>query len=210
MAQNNTITFYDLTMAHGATTSPFVWATKYALKHKGFDLEVVPGGFTGIMERTGGKTERLPAIVDDGFAMFESLAINLYLAKKANRLWPGTREGEGRVYQWTLFGASELEPVIGQWYAHVAYLPAERRKPELAEEAAVKLPRRLDAIETALATREWLADEMFSIADLNLASVLYRGPAFGLDRWPRVADWHRRCYARPVARATVAEREAKA
>ena len=152
----------------------------------------------------------IPAIVDDGFAMFESLAINLYLAKKANRLWPGTREGEGRVYQWTLFGASELEPVIGQWYAHVAYLPAERRKPELAEEAAVKLPRRLDAIETALATREWLADEMFSIADLNLASVLYRGPAFGLDRWPRVADWHRRCYARPVARATVAEREAKA
>ena len=80
----------------------------------------------------------------------------------------------------------------------------------LAEEAAVKLPRRLDAIEAALATREWLADEMFSIADLNLASVLYRGPAFGLDRWPRVADWHRRCYARPVARATVAEREAKA
>ena len=33
MAKDNTITFYDLTMAHGATTSPFVWATKYALKH---------------------------------------------------------------------------------------------------------------------------------------------------------------------------------
>ena len=36
------------------------------LKHKGFDLDVVPGGFTGIMERTGGVTERLPAIVDNG------------------------------------------------------------------------------------------------------------------------------------------------
>jgi glutathione S-transferase len=151
----------------------------------------------------------VPAIVDDGFPMFESLAINLYLAKKANRLWPATREGEGRVLQWTLVGASEVEPLIGQWYAHVAYLPAERRKPELAQDAAGKLPRRLDAIEAGLATREWLADETFSIADLNLASVLYRGPAFGLDRWPRLADWHARCYARPAARATVAEREAR-
>jgi len=66
VAQNNTITLYDLQLASGATISPFVWATKYALKHKGFDLDVVPGGFTGILERTGGKTERLPAIVDDG------------------------------------------------------------------------------------------------------------------------------------------------
>ena len=39
MAENNTITFYDLTMAHGATTSPFVWATKYALAHKGFTID---------------------------------------------------------------------------------------------------------------------------------------------------------------------------
>ena len=51
MAQNNTITFYDLALSTGATISPFVWATKYALKHKGFDLDVVPGGFTGIPER---------------------------------------------------------------------------------------------------------------------------------------------------------------
>src|SRR5690606_18774699 len=75
-------TFYDLTMAHGATTSPFVWATKYALKHKGFDLDVVPGGFTGIMERTGGKTERLPAIVDDGEWVLDSWGIVEYLDRK--------------------------------------------------------------------------------------------------------------------------------
>ena len=47
MAKDNRITFFDLQHASGATTSPFVWATKYALKHKGFDLDVVDGGFTG-------------------------------------------------------------------------------------------------------------------------------------------------------------------
>src|SRR3990167_4940899 len=86
MAANNTITFYDLALSTGATISPFVWATKYALKHKGFDLDVVPGGFTGILERTGGKTERLPAIVDDGEWVLDSWGIVEYLdAKYPNR-----------------------------------------------------------------------------------------------------------------------------
>jgi len=79
MAKNNTITFYDLQLSTGATISPFVWATKYALAHKGFDLDIVPGGFTGIMERTGGKSERLPAIVDDGKWVLDSWGIVEYL-----------------------------------------------------------------------------------------------------------------------------------
>jgi glutathione S-transferase len=79
VAKNNTITLYDLQLANGCTISPFVWATKYALKHKGFELDIVPGGFTGIMERTGGRSERLPVIVDDGKWVLDSWLIADYL-----------------------------------------------------------------------------------------------------------------------------------
>jgi glutathione S-transferase len=79
MAKDNRITFYDLQLSTGATISPFVWATKYALAHKGFALDIVPGGFTGILERTGGKSERLPAIVDDGRWVLDSWGIVEYL-----------------------------------------------------------------------------------------------------------------------------------
>ncbi|MGZ8311929.1 MAG: beta-etherase [Allosphingosinicella sp.] len=82
MASDNRIILYDLQLASGATISPFVWATKYALAHKGFDIDIVPGGFTGIMQRTGGKTERLPAIVDDGEWVLDSWGIVEYLDKK--------------------------------------------------------------------------------------------------------------------------------
>lgn len=82
MAANNTITLYDLQLASGCTISPFVWAVKYALKHKGFDIDIVPGGFTGIMQRTGGRSERLPVIVDDGHWVLDSWLIAEYLDER--------------------------------------------------------------------------------------------------------------------------------
>ena len=44
---------------------------------------------------------RLPAIEDDGFVLWESLAITLYLAKKHGRLYPTTLEGEAKAWQWS-------------------------------------------------------------------------------------------------------------
>jgi glutathione S-transferase len=79
VARNNTITLYDLQLDCGCTISPFVWATKYALKHKGFEIDIVPGGFTGILERTGGRSERCPVIVDDGKWVLDSWLIAEYL-----------------------------------------------------------------------------------------------------------------------------------
>lgn len=78
------VTFYDLQLANGATISPFVWATKYALAHKGLDLDVVPGGFTGILERTDGRSERLPAIIDHGQWVLDSWLI----AEHLDRAYP--------------------------------------------------------------------------------------------------------------------------
>lgn len=82
MAKNNTITLFDLQLASGCTISPFVWATKYALKHKGFEIDIVPGGFTGIMERTNGFSDRVPVIVDDGKWVKDSWEIAEYLDAK--------------------------------------------------------------------------------------------------------------------------------
>lgn len=82
MADDNRITLYDLQLASGCTISPFVWRTKYALAHKGFDIDIVPGGFTGILDRTGGRSERLPAIVDGDAWVLDSWVIAEYLDDK--------------------------------------------------------------------------------------------------------------------------------
>ena len=79
---NNSITLYDLQLESGCTISPFVWRTKYAIKHKGFDIDLVDGGFTGIKARTNDFSDRLPVIVDNGHWVKDSWDIAVYLDEK--------------------------------------------------------------------------------------------------------------------------------
>jgi glutathione S-transferase len=55
----------------------------------------------------------IPAIDDDGFKLWESIAINLYLAKKyaggAGGLYPQRLEDEARAWQWSFWGMTEVE-----------------------------------------------------------------------------------------------------
>ena len=59
----------------------------------------------------------IPTIVDDdGFALSESLAINLYLAKTygAGSLYPPTPHGEAQAWRWTVWAQGHLEPWVQQ------------------------------------------------------------------------------------------------
>ena len=152
----------------------------------------------------------IPALADDGFNLFESLAINFYLARKSGRLLPADARGEALVLQWTLWAATECEPHIGNWYYHTQMLPPAERKPEVAADAVAKLPKRLQILEDVLAGRDHLVGGEFTLADLNVVAVLFRAPQFGLDAYPNVKAWHARCLARPAAQRAIAMREAKA
>jgi glutathione S-transferase len=184
----------------------------WAAQELGVAYDLVPYRFDGPEIRAAPYREinpnaAIPAIVDDGSPLWESLAINLYLARKAGKLWPADLRGEGLTYQWTLFAATEVEPLIGQWFYHTQFLPPEKRKPELVEDAAAKLPKKFDVLEGALAKSPWLAGPAFTIADLNVAAVLFRAPKFGIDPWPHLKDWHTRCTSRPAAMEALKLRE---
>jgi glutathione S-transferase len=186
----------------------------WALEELGLAYENVPYSYLGPETkapayRAINPNATIPAIVDDGFPLWESLAINLYLAKKAGKLYPPDLRGEATTWQWTLWGATEVEPLISAWSYHTIFLPPEERKPDVAADAARKLPKRLDVLEEALAATPYLLGAAFGIADLNVCAVLFRAPQFGIDRWPHVKDWHARCLARPGAKAAIALREAK-
>ena len=153
---------------------------------------------------------RVPVIDDDGFILSESMAINFYLAKKhKSPLYPSDPRHEALALQWSLWETDRLDRQLVNYVRHSQELPEAERKPDLAEAAWKEIVPAFDALEAALAKSEWLAGPAFSVADLNVASALYRALVVDLAKWPRLKAWLHRCWERPPAKKARAMREGK-
>jgi glutathione S-transferase len=144
----------------------------------------------------------IPTIVDDGYAVAESLAINLYLAKKygacgPSPLYPATLQGEAEVWKWSLWAQAHLEP----WVQRDTLLTDLLRAMETASEPTIE--RGLTLLNQALGERVWLAGDHFSVADLNVAAVLSpsRVARLKMQGFDHLRRWLDSCYGRPAARA---------
>ena len=143
---------------------------------------------------------KVPICVIDGFPLWESLAINLYLDRKfPSALSLATAEEQARGMQWALWAVSEVELNSFTWYLHTVGLAEADRKPALAAEAWDKLQKPLAILEGALADHPYLLGDRFTVADLNTAAVLYRGLWMPLDAFPKARDWLTRCWSREGA-----------
>ena len=151
---------------------------------------------------------RVPTIDDDGFILSESMAINLYLAKKhKSPLYPSDAKNEALALQWSLWETDRLDRQVVDYQRHSSQLPAAERKPELAEKAWNECIPAFDVLEGALKKSKWLAGSEFSVADLNVAGALYRALTIDLSKWPHVQTWLKTCWERPAAKKARAMRE---
>jgi glutathione S-transferase len=144
---------------------------------------------------------RLPVIVDDGFVLTESLAITLYLAKKYSlgKLYPGSLEGEARVWQWSFWAVGEVDRGVNIWSLHAVRLPPDERDVALREEALQVLAAPFRVLDAALAKHAYIVGADFTVADLNVAAVISRAADMDLRPWPHLKSWLTRCLERPAA-----------
>jgi len=147
----------------------------------------------------------VPVLQEDGLTLCESLAINLYLARKYDKgLWPRAVEDEGRVFQWSVWAMTELEEPIITALRNRVLLPPEQRDAQKAEEAAQRFVAPLKVLDGALAGKTYLLGDTFTVADLNVASVLMLAPlaSLNLSSAATAQAWLGRCTSRPtLARA---------
>ena len=145
----------------------------------------------------------IPVIDDDGFVLYESMAINFYLAAKAGKapLWPEALQDRALANQWSYWAMLEVEPHLVVLLQHRLFLPADQRSEKMVANAVETLKAPLAVIEQHLGNREYLLGQDFTIADLNAASVWMLGTMVGVDfsSAPKTTAWLTKCTSRPAA-----------
>lgn len=143
----------------------------------------------------------IPALVDDGTIVWESMAINLYLARKfGGPLAPANLSEEAELLRWTFWSVTECEKDALTVLMHRVAMPADKREASLAERAEGALKRPLEILNAHLADRQYIVGDRFTVADVNVASVIaWAQPAKALmEANPNVAGWLKRCQDRPA------------
>jgi glutathione S-transferase len=145
---------------------------------------------------------RVPALQDGELKLFESLAINLYLARKhGGPLAPADLQEDALATQWTLWVAIEIEKALLLAAADLFFFADEGRNPEEAALVLGKLDRPFKVLDAHLRERSYLMGERFTVADLNVSSVMLLIYTAGIDvsPWPAMKEWLARCLERPAA-----------
>jgi glutathione S-transferase len=179
----------------------------WMLKELGLPFEHVPTDFRGGATKTPeylaiNPNGRVPALVDDGLILFESLAINLHLARK----WESALSScdlveEAQVTQWSFWVATEVEKPLLLAAANLLLFVEGGRDAAQAELACKKLDRPFRVLDAHLSERPYLLGERFTVADLNVAAVMTLVPIAGVPvaHYRALAAWLDRCLERPAA-----------
>jgi glutathione S-transferase len=155
----------------------------------------------------------VPAMQDGPLTLTESLAIDLYIAKKygaAKGFYPSDLAGEAKVWQWTLFGATEIEPKHGIFAANTFMKPEAERDKKAASDAWTGMGKAFGVLDKLLAKQPWLLGNAFTVADVNVAGVLTGSYASKVDfgAWPNLKAWLDRAFGRPAGQKILAMRAA--
>jgi len=144
---------------------------------------------------------RIPTLVDGDVVLWESMAINIYLAQKyEGPMHFANPEMLGLAAQWSFWAMLEMEDLLLDLLQHRALLPEFVRDPSYAERDELLLRKPLGILNTALAGREFLVGDSFTVADLNVASILAWGKMARLDlsAHREATRWLDNCLARPA------------
>lgn len=170
------------------------------------DGEQFSSGFVGINPNS-----KIPALADHSVTpvrrVFESGSILVYLAEKFGEFLPTDPDQRTEVFNW-LFWQMGSAPILGGGFGHFYAYANEKQKYPI-DRYAMEVKRQLDVLDKTLATREFIAGDEYTIADMAIMpwygalakGLLYdAGEFLSVHEYKNVIRWTDRIQARPAVR----------
>ena len=185
--------------------TPNGWKISIALEEMGLPYEVRVIDFSAMEQKADWYVKlnpngRIPTLEDEGFTLFVSGAILIYLAEKTGKFLPKGVQERSRVLQWLMFQMSGIGPMMGQANVFFRYFP-EKIQPVI-ERYQREVTRLFGVLERQLATHEYVAGA-YSIADMALWPWVsghdYSGVS--VEEFPSLKRWLALVGARPAVQA---------
>jgi GST-like protein len=142
---------------------------------------------------------KIPAIIDpngpsdEPLALFESVAILIYLADKSGQLMPDNPHERAEAMQWLMFQVGGIGPMFGQvgFFNKFAGKDFEDKRPR--DRYISESRRLLGVLNQRLADNSWMLGDEYSIVDIatfpwirNLVSFYDTGDLVGINDFPHV------------------------
>lgn len=148
---------------------------------------------------------RVPAIVDDGFTLYESAAILSYLeaTRPTPPLIPADPAGRALVDMHLRLCDGQMARPTSLVIFPKRFLPESRWDVAAMSKARAEVEKHLGIVETQLADSDYLVRGALSLADICYIPSLHFLPLMEISAPPRVAAWRERLLNRPSSLATV-------
>jgi glutathione S-transferase len=111
---------------------------------------------------------KIPVLVDGAITLTESMAQVFYIAEKfpSSKLLPSDATARAETYRWAFYVMTEVESHLWAIAQHRFALPEEKRVPQVEPTVVWQLARAIRPIEKTLAARQFMAGDVFSLADI--------------------------------------------
>lgn len=189
---------------HDYLPSQNAWKVRQLLHHLGMPhrtrlVSIFEGEGRSEAHRALSPTGTVPVLeLEDGRTIAESNAILMYLAE-GTRYLPDDAVGRAKVWQWLSFEQERVESQIGalRHWTLTGKLP---RRPEFLVSMKRDAGRRaLEILDAELSTRDFIAGDRYTIADISLFAYGSRAgeAGYAMADYPAVLAWIDRVSAQP-------------
>jgi glutathione S-transferase len=145
---------------------------------------------------------KVPTLVHDGTAIFESAAITIHLGENfgvERGLFPAPGPARGEALKWIIWSNVSIGEALARYQHNISdRIPKERHNEKAAEAAKADVERLLGVLDAVLQSKKFLVGDAFSLVDAHVAAFAgYLGASgFEIATWPALDAWMKTCTAR--------------